>query len=711
MTSLINSTEQNISSRSVLAEIRECYPESAFLALGQTVFWDEPVKSVLIQMLASNDLGGKMVIGVHDTDYFAKAHVQSAGPSRFVLMAHNDGTTRDLWSAAGEISTLFGSETFPSRDSYLRHGVPFRRLARADAAGVQSFLDATTEAWGWRGLVYTGSRNLIVSRLRLSEVGDGIMEMLGWGFENAITQIAPGCCRDEARAVCERILGWCREYRSQNPERTLSDLFQYLLPRFYTLLLGSEPQNTEVTSTARLLRFASDTAHLPRFQFVDSFLNPGTAEAAKAAYNRALSGSEMYTLDRFGAGAVPFDLIVPGHGRGTLRVTPRVLFVETPQPIAIALKKPIESVQELAELIQSKLAPDVTLVGKAVSLVSMLAQEFIFVFNEEGSMYVRRTRQMNDELAGQGIRLDMRPILRLRYHTWDSLSVGNSTLQPAKHLAEAFGRTTIPASDFSVRWQEVLEAQKALCHKLASLRKPLELMQFLMVRDPERLPEACVEEYQQAKSVLIDLRGQAAVIQWDIESMYARINAIKDRLVMTQQLMGEHFRSVMEWTPDQIARRSYFEGEISAFKYHKRILLNEVAALKQKRVAIERSESAVKARAALSYIELEAENARMQLVRNALLTIDGLNHTNHRPSVWWLPMVDSSGGWFRRIAETTDVYTEPLLSAVLTADSSAGISEPPGSVSPYHRDVHIAAESTSGHTTKATTAVIPPSTI
>ncbi len=136
-----------------------------------------------------------------------------------------------------------------------------------------------TEAWGWRGLVYTGSRDLIVHYLPLREVGDGLLEMLKWGFENALAQVVPGCCQDEAKNVTETIARLVSAVpRRRNPEKTLSDLFQYLLPLFYTMLLGADPQNISVDCTTNLLRLTPQTAHLPRFRFVDLFLNPATRE-------------------------------------------------------------------------------------------------------------------------------------------------------------------------------------------------------------------------------------------------------------------------------------------------------------------------------------------------------------------------------------------------------------------------------------------------
>ena len=652
----------SVGSPQLLAEIRARYPNAPFLALGQTVFWDEPVKAVLRCLLDEYGLGGNMLVGVHDTDYFAKARVRHAGPSRFALMPHNDGTTKDLWSAAGEISTLFGSETFSGRHELIRFGVAFERLAKASDKGRQVFLDEVTEAWGWRGLVYTGSRDRIVNTLPLREVGPGVLEMLEWGFDNAVCQVLPFCCQCEARRAGDTILGWCRDYLREHPGGYLTDLFQHCLPRLYELLMLRPPTGIEVSSTSKLLRFAPDTAHLPRFQFAHLFLDPATRSAALDAYNQSVTGSEIYTLDKFGIGALPFDIIIPDRGRGTLRVTDRVVFVETRQPVAIGLKQPITSIHELAEVLCHKLGSDITLVGKAVSLVSMLAQEFIFVFNEEGSLYVRRTRTMNDLLCEAGIRLDMRPILRIRHHTWDSLAAGDATLNLPEHLAMAFGRRTITAPEFAGSWKQVVAEQRALCDNLAQIRKPLHLLAFLGERDPAGPWDERRETYLSAKTVLLGIRTETSVLQVRVNEAYARIRALGERSQEIQRASGKHFRAITEWTAEEAARRDAFQQELDAIGTEKREMSALVSTWKGARLQIERGEEARAARATLLDVENDAEMARLKLVRHALLTADGLTHTNHRPSAWWLPMLDKTGAIFRQMAATTELYTEPLTS-------------------------------------------------
>ena len=646
----------------VLRQIRKSFPDTPFLALGQSVFWDEPMKATLRRLLDINELGGQMILGVHDTDYFAKSRVSLSGGGKFALMAHNDGTTKDLWSAAGEVSTLFGSETFPGKHLFSKYGAPFERVARASDLGRQGFIDEMTEAWGWRGLVYTGSRDLIVNALSLREVGDGIMEMLEWGFANALPQIIPGCCQDKAKCVTEQIMGWCQEYRSANPEKTLTDLFQHCLPRLHELLLGHAPANSTVTSTTQLLNFTPDKAHLARFKFVDLFLNPDTRELALSAYNRAIAGSEMYTLDKFGTGALPFDIITPEYGRGTLRVTPKVVFVETKRPIAIGLKQPITNIHELAEVLHRKLGESVTLVGKAVSLVSMLAQEFIFVFNEEGSLYVRRTRQMNDTLLKAGVALNMHPILRMRYETWSSLSVGTSTLRLPEHLTQTFGRRDITTPEFASEWRATVEAQGTLCSEISKFHKPIELMKFLALSDPANPWEQRIAEYENYGSEIETQWSVAKRLRENVKEKYQLLKSSKLEEQEIHTLRGTLSR---DKNVDAVSIQKYHsdsDKSLSKIQDTKTGLKSEIRELKEEALLIEQSPIVKFARNKRVEIENQAELSRIKLIQSAVLTADGLTHTNHRPSAWWIPLLDNSGNWFDRIVQTTSLYLEPLVS-------------------------------------------------
>ena len=99
----------------------------------------------------------RLIAGVHDTDYFAKSTAHVSTNKTYALMPHNDGATRGLWSAAGELSAFLGSEDVPTRAMYERSNVPFNQLAAEEPGGKPSFYEGHTAAWGWRGLVHTGA--------------------------------------------------------------------------------------------------------------------------------------------------------------------------------------------------------------------------------------------------------------------------------------------------------------------------------------------------------------------------------------------------------------------------------------------------------------------------------------------------------------------------------------------------------------------------
>ncbi len=668
----------------VLSQLREKYPNVTLLALGQTVFWDEPTKAALNRLM--EELGYRLpfLLCVHCTDYFAKLSSPIQTERKIVALPHNDGTTRDLWSAAGELSCLFGSETIPTRHRYVNAGVAFDKVAKWHPNGEQQFTDRMTEAWGWRGLVHTEFHSVIVHEVCLQHVLEPLMELLEWGFEESL-KLLPAHRRAEARsAVADRILGWVTDFAKQYPDQCLSALYQWLFPRFFAML-GAPTDNLSTNCSANLLKLTPQTASLPRFQLVDLFLNPDTRPIAEEAYNQAVKDSEIYTLDRFGEGAIPFDLVIARRGRGTIRLTDRWLIVETEQPITIPLQQPARSVAELAQVTQEHFDTTVTLVGKAVALVSMLAREFLFVMNEEGSPYVWRTRRMNQYLREHGIEWNIYPILRLVYPTWDTMGDEDDlTITLPEPLANAFGKSQIQTVEFSRRWREVVEEQKALLETIRHLTSPREMLEFLAQREGEEW-HRLRQEYDGHIATLRELRLQAEAIHQRIHSLYAHIEAWKEEYQRIEREKGENYRQTIKplkerlWelvqqgitSGEEVTRiheqirqheqeRTRFDRELQQRREWIAEARAEVARLKPQRQMLERGEQNQRARQRAMEIERRAELRKMELVRQAILVSEGLVHTNHRPTFWWIPLVDPSGRWFDRIVQQTRLYLEEI---------------------------------------------------
>jgi hypothetical protein len=623
-------------------------------------------------------------------------------PKNLSCCPHNDGATRDLWSAAGELSCLFGSETVPTRAALSENGVAFDRVARGYPGGSEVLLNNETEAWGWRAVVHTEPRPLIAADVRLRDIMPALRAQLEWGFEESLHIL--GTSTNETTTA---LLKWVNEYSLSNPDNSLSDLYRSLTPRLWGLVRGSGSCNLETTASLELFRFNRETAQLPRFHFVDLFLQPATRDTARRCYDDAVRGSGIYTLSQFGDGALPFDVVIPGRGRGTLRLHDGSLYIETEEPITLCTGCDCGSVQELADVLEAKFGADVALVGKAVALISMLSSEYIFVFHEHASGYTTRTQAMNTALREKGLTLDLHPMLRLKYATWDALETVDATFHLPPHLARTFGAEQIAAHDFAARWESVCSEQDALRAAIKNCHSPRDLMAFLATRDAawnERL-----NEYSQAREAIHSLREQTRVLEAEVTALRDEARSLQEQASSVERAKGEDWRQTVqplrqrlfdlkegaaqrvldnagkklskeeraaqtqrEAAEEQevaelreriawcIKERTHFNEEIGAARNHAHELSTQARSKTQERVTLEKSEAARQAREVIARLEYEAEWQRFQLVRDALLTSRGLHHTNYRPTAWWFPLISPDGKWLNRLTNTAQARIEEL---------------------------------------------------
>jgi hypothetical protein len=357
----------------------------------------------------------------------------------------------------------------------------------------------------------------------------------------------------------------------------------------------------------------------------------------------------------------------------------------------------------------------VALVGKAVALISMVASEFIFVFHERASGYTTRTQAMNNALRAAGVELDLHPILRVQYATWSSLHDVPATLRLPAHLAAAFGSETVEAHDFATRWEAVCNEQDALRSALKKCHSPRELLALLAARQTNS-PSGSdatqnnwtekLAEYGQARNVIKALRQQTQVLESEIttlreqareaknqstleraksddfrthiQPLRERIFDLKEAAAKRQATVGKLSREEKQEEErrqeeerleiedlnarleERLQERARFDEAIAAQRERARELQAQTRAKIDARVALERSAEAVSARATIARIEYEAELDRLRLTRDAILTSEGLRHTNYRPTAWWFPLVSPDGRWFNSLVQTMQARLEEL---------------------------------------------------
>ncbi len=645
-----------LSLKDALLELDQIAPGAPLLALGQTVLWDEPMKGGAALALREIGSNRKLVAGVHDTDFFAKLPSGTRERNAFKAFPHNDTTTRGLWSAAGEFRAIFGSETVISKQELTQAGARLEKLARA-RPGV---LDEATEAFGWRGIVSLDQDAPLAGEVSILDVFDPLQKTLDWAIESTIEAVGENSRPSAIEKSNELWTTVCNSYAIAE-RGTLTDFYCDLLPSIYNFVAGEEVP-LEVTRTSRLLQFNNETCNKDHFKLLDLFLQPESRERAVSAYNSAVEGTEVYQLERFGTGAIPFDLVVPGHGRGTIRIGKRGLVIAGANPLFASFKKPINSVSDLAEIIERKFGPSCVIIGKAITLIGMLATEFVFVFHEGASGYTKQSMKFHDGLIGAGFGLKWNPILRIRYCPWTALDALKTWIHLPKPLQMAFGTEDVCAASFSSRWEIVAQEQTVLLAELSELRRPVELIHFLD-QHVGGAWSALAKEYE---TIHERISGALAKLQEEHGkrmTLYGKLRLAKSNRVESEMAKGDHFReTIFEKMPsssDLEMRHSLTEKVVKSILEinYLRMEIEEsvrrqrgIASSKEIELAHERRRS----------IELEAELKRVQLIRNAIISSKGLLRAGYRPSAWWFPLLSPNGDWIRRTWETSQCYFESL---------------------------------------------------
>lgn len=642
------------------------------------------MKAVLLRHLGRAFPDRVLWLGVMDTDYFSRPPALAQQNVGYTVLPHNDGSTKELWVATGELSRLFGCELVPGREVYARYGVQLEALARSAPEGRRAFIDRVTEAWGWTGLVNTGSRRVLAGDVPLQDVLPTFRSQLEVALNATVNSIL-GEARNRAAEQAAQLLSWVDAFADANPNARLVDLYLDLGPRLVQTLTGEAPgARLRTTLSSELLRFNTSTVHRPLFRALDLFLRPETAERAKRCYDDSVRGSEIYTLDRFGPGAIPFDLVVPGHGRGTVCVLGDRVEVHADEPIYIRAAAPIRSAQDLAVAVEDALGPNTSLIGKAVALLSMLGAEFIMVLNETASAYVWRTERMTDLMCQQGMCLSLYPILRLRYPTWDTFGSAEVELALPEHLRSAFGKPVLSSGEFAKRWRSVCDSQEALLERLEAAASPRDLMALLCEVD-RPLWQARLDEFERVQAELLGLCRRIEGLKQRTQELYAELRCLREQCENLAREKGRDYRmrvaplkerlwqitsaggadsgeakELMQRIEEEGVRRTEYDRRWEALRQRLRELQAETAATRDERRSIETGEQMRSLRRRRLELIETAQRAKLELVRTAYSTCYGLRQTNNRPSAWWIYLLSPNGKWFSAIADGTEAYLEPL---------------------------------------------------
>jgi hypothetical protein len=606
------------------------------IALGQTVFWDELLKSMVAEAARRYAPGLRLIAGAHDTDYFSKLPHATHSDSGFSLQPRDDDRTSQMWAAVAETSAVLGTEYPVTRAELRSAGLPLHQLADHHPGGPSQFYREATMAWGWRGVANHASGRAVACDISAMQVSPTVRELMEWAVESSSEVLLDEGSRQSARRLLQIVEGLIDLCRSHAGERTLTDLYLCLLGGFYSTLLGEMPEHVDITASTELFLFTADTLDRPRFDAVELFLDTATRDQARAAYDAAVAHSGIYHLEQFGEGAIPFDVVICGRGRGTIRVLGDRVAFELPD--ASVEGRAGREVTDRAALLEAatdafaegEACPRLRLVGKAIALPLMLSREFTMLLLENASVYLPQTHRLVRMLRRRGIDFPLNPILRLHFETWDAARVTHARLRLPEHLAHFFPSRSLSAAEFSSHWRAAVANARALIDRLSEVRAPEEMLQILtgsmeMERDLPETHERIAAQRRDSGKQIQELRERTQTLWQEIKQLLRVADA---------------------------AHEAPPEERLSQLRQERQELIGRILKLAG-------SEEHTRLQESYHEIVLEIERRRLQLLADAHRTV-GLEQSNYRPPWWWFLAVDPSGAWLRELAEHATMRVEPL---------------------------------------------------
>lgn len=666
------------SGKEVLRRLRSDLRGVNLLVMGQTVFWDEPLKAVLCRVLDGGGSDTKIVAAIHDADYFSR--VGNPGNSEsFIITEHDEGARRDIWVAAAETAQLFGSETLTPWALLAEHGIRIERLASEKTR--QAFVGKYTGTWGWRGVVFDGRRAPVAGEVKVSSILPRLRELLEWATAGTAASIAG--TGQAARCGRELVMELESSAAGLGADGRLSELYLQLLQKYWSRWMGGCAIRAEFCTAMELFRFNRATAMRPRFRILDHFLNPDSRDAARRAYNDAVRDSKIHGLDQFSDVALPFDVVLMREGRpacrGTICVAENEVAILAPCSTVLHTEKPPRSAVELADLVERHLGPNAVIVGKALALVPMILSEWVWVLHRYGSEYVPLAMKMVKCMRAAGVDMELHPILRVEHDAWSALGDCGVTLRLPGHLCRAFGAKRIEARAFAARWRDVVSQQERLLERLKRVDSPDALTEHLADAERDKWL-ARVAEYVEAQRRLLGIARKIHKLRATGIAAWTRMKKAKAAIQRLEKEKGHvvkmHIRPLRNKLRDisaPEARRSV-EAQLKSFDKERRriegkiLVLRKAIALDSRKSArahkghhaLEGSPEFRKARASVAAVERRTQLVKLRLVREALLTSRGLRYTAARPCWWWFPMLDGSGEWLKRLVNTATFSFEEV---------------------------------------------------